>query len=371
MLYFIVLVVMILLVACGLWMRYRAQLPANQVDSPAPTAAHEPAEPVDSAHVSVVTHDTSVRTASSSKATLIGLLILIPLGVFGVYWMVGSPQHLQPATIADDNTAQPPDVEALIAQLVDHLADQPNNPQGWFLLGRTYLKLGRYDQAVQALTTLHDQTPEANAKVALADALTLQHQGQIPPQAVTLLQQALQLKPDSVTTLWLLGQAAKQQQQTAQAITYWQRALPLLDTQPEAQQKLREQLAHLQSGAEVIDASEEAALSVRVTLDAAWQEKVSADDVLFVYAKAEQGPPMPLAVSRHKVADIPLTIQLTDSMAMLPQHTLSQFTRVRVGARISKTGQATAQSGDIQSAEVIVDQAVTSDVSILIDQLNP
>ena len=314
-----------------------------------------------------------LNNAPFGIATLIGLVVLMPVSVWGIYQMVGSPQHLQPdvqtVAMADDNTAQPPDVDALIAQLVEHLAEQPNNPQGWFLLGRTYLKMGRYDQAVAALTTLHEQAPEANAKVALADALTLQQQGQVPPQAVVLLQQALQQRPQSVTTLWLLGQAAKQQNQVEQAIDYWQRALPLLGAQPEAQQALRDQLAMMQP--DTAQQESLVPLTVSVTLGPAWLDKLSLDAVVFVYAKAEQGPPMPLAVSRHTVADLPVTIALTDAMAMIPQHSLSQHPHVLVGARISQTGQAIAQSGDLQSVEVRVDRTMTDSASVLINQLIP
>jgi cytochrome c-type biogenesis protein CcmH len=309
------------------------------------------------------------------KTTLIGLITLLPVSVVGVYLLIGSPQHIEPikptTPIAMSSAAQQPDVDALIAQLVDHLAEQPNNTRGWFLLGRTYLKLGRYNEAVQALTTLHELTPEANAKVALADALTLQQQGQITPQAITLLQEALQMQPDSVTTLWLLGQAAKQQNQTTQALAYWQKALPLLNNQPEAQQTLREQIANLQPDTEATETAALSVLEVNVTLDDAWQDKVSPEDTLFIYAKAEQGSPMPLAVSRHKVAELPLTIQLNDSFAMMPQHKLSQFSKIRVGARISKTGQAIAQVGDIQSKEIQVDQDKTRIVNLIIDRKKP
>lgn len=361
--WYMMIVVVLVSIACGIglycWCRAgRMDIQASTSDEPAVEAT----SPARMTHLSI--------------ATLIGLVIMMPVGVWGIYQMVGSPQHLQyvpsdEQLVADDEKAQQPDVDALIAQLVDHLTKQPNNPQGWFLLGRTYLKMGRYDQAVQALTSLHEQAPEANAKVALADALTLQHQGQVPAQAVTLLQQALQLQPQSVTTLWLLGQAAKQQNQLAQAVEYWQRALPLLGNQPEAQQALRDQLQRIQPAVEPIDTWVEGALSVMVSLEPVWLDKVNPDDVLYVYAKAEQGPPMPLAVSQHRVADLPLTIQLTDHMAMIPQHTLSQYQQVLVGARISPSGQAIAQTGDLQSAELSVDRRETDRVSVLINQLIP
>jgi len=308
-------------------------------------------------------------TQRFSKIAWISLIGLILLCAIGLYLLIGSPQHLTDAKPATPNTGQtPPDTEALVAQLAQHLAEQPDNPQGWFLLGRTYLKLRRYAEAVEAFTTLHAQTPEANAKIALADALTLQNQGQIPPRALELLQQALKLAPNSTTTLWLLGQAAKQRNQIAQALDFWQRALPLLDNQPEAQQTLRAQIAQLQPTPSSTQDTATTGLSVHVTLDAAWKNKVKAQDTVFIYAKAVQGKPMPLAVSRKTVADLPITVELNDSLAMLPQHTLSQHAQVRVGARISPSGQAIAQAGDLFSQEVTVDRTKSTNVKLVIDQ---
>ena len=308
-------------------------------------------------------------TQRFSKIAWISLIGLILLCAIGLYLLIGSPQHLTDAKPATPNTSQtPPDTEALVAQLAQHLAEQPDNPQGWFLLGRTYLKLRRYAEAVEAFTALHAQTPEANAKIALADALTLQNQGQIPPRALELLQQALKLAPNSTTTLWLLGQAAKQRNQIAQALDFWQRALPLLDNQPEAQQTLRAQIAQLQPTPSSTQDTATAGLSVHITLDTAWKNKVKAQDTVFIYAKAVQGKPMPLAVSRKTVADLPITVELNDSLAMLPQHTLSQHTQVRVGARISPSGQAIAQAGDLFSQEVTVDRTKSTSVKLVIDQ---
>ena len=109
----------------------------------------------------------------------------------------------------------------------------------------------------------------------------------------------------------------------------------------------------------------------RFRLDAEMLDRVAATDTVFVYAKAVSGPPMPLAVARHQVADLPLKVVLNDSMAMMPQMKLSSFDRVLVGARISKTGQAMPQSGDLQSDEIETASDSTGRVQLLINQQRP
>ena len=112
-------------------------------------------------------------------------------------------------------------------------------------------------------------------------------------------------------------------------------------------------------------------LRVQVALDAELFDRVSPDDTVFVYAKAASGPPMPLAVARLTVADLPADVQLNDSMAMMPQMKLSSFPQVLVGARISKTGQATPQSGDLQSAETGSASDASDIIQLVIDAQRP
>ena len=100
-------------------------------------------------------------------------------------------------------------------------------------------------------------------------------------------------------------------------------------------------------------------------------DRTAPDDTVFVYAKAANGPPMPLAVARKRVADLPLRVTLDDSMAMMPQMRLSAFEQVLVGARISKSGQAMPQSGDLQSDEIETASDTKDNIQLLINQQRP
>ena len=177
-----------------------------------------------------------------------------------------------------------------------------------------------------------------------------------------LIQQALTLEPDSVSGLWLAGLAAQQRADHDSAIAYWQLLLPLVaddeSTSEQVNQLLAEALGGQGKEINVAEASEQATSSdtsqnsdviVEVSLSEELSGQAAADDMLFVFARAEDGLPMPVAVSRLRVADLPVTVILNDAMAMMPSRLLSAFEEVKITARISKTGNAIAQSGDLTS----------------------
>ena len=112
-------------------------------------------------------------------------------------------------------------------------------------------------------------------------------------------------------------------------------------------------------------------MRVQVEITPELARRASPSDVLYVFARAEQGPPIPLAVSRHSVAELPLTVTLDDSMAMAPQLRLSKFPSVVVGARISKSGSATPSSGDLQGHSAPLSPSGETPVSVVIDGVTP
>jgi cytochrome c-type biogenesis protein CcmH len=199
--------------------------------------------------------------------------------------------------------------------------------------------------------------------------------GNVPDEAVTLLDEILKEEPEAITALWLAGNAAHQREQFAKAQAFWERAYPLLSGEPGMQQELGAMLSQVsqQTGNawQAPAPATTAAITVNVALAPELLEKISDDDIVFIYAKAQQGPPMPVAVARHNVSELPIQVILTDAMAMMPQMTLSTTKDVLVGARISKTGQAIAQSGDLQAEEVPMNIASTKPVSLLINQIKP
>jgi len=348
-----------------------------------------------------------LSTASSSTehrdnrktalTTLLLVAVLIPAIVVPMYLHLGSPQHLDvvgpgtPAVAKQGDSSELPPIADLLVKLEKRLAEDPNNPQGWYMLGRTYMKLKKYQDAVRSFDKLNEILPnDANVMLSLSDALAMNNGGILPPRAVNLLRKTLEIEPNSTTALWLSGNAAADAGNDKQALDFWRRAYPLLSDQPQMQSKLGEMITQIEgrSGitAEPLQASapqqpvapaqvtavsdadsSAGGLRIEVALDAEMLDQVSPQDTVFIYAKAASGPPMPLAVARKTVADLPVSVVLNDSMAMMPQMKLSSFEQVKVGARITKSGRPIAQSGDLQSAETQTDNNNTETLQLLIN----
>ena len=177
----------------------------------------------------------------------------------------------------------------------------------------------------------------------------------------------LEIDPNNLKGLALAGTVAFQRKQYAQAAAYWERMLPLVPPDSEDARMVQQNVAEARS---LAGADSAARLRGTVSLSPKLQEKASPDDVVFVFARAAEGPPMPLAVARTRVRDLPFSFRLDDSMAMTPAMKLSAFPRVVVGARVSKSGSATPQPGDLQGASAPVANDA-GEVRVVIDRVVP
>ena len=173
-----------------------------------------------------------------------------------------------------------------------------------------------------------------------------------------LLVKALAMQPDNLQGLWLLGIAQNERADYAAAITTWEKLLPLLSEDPRSQQQIRQLITDATqaqstasdsevSGTDATPTVESGSLQVEVSVSAELIADLPPDTSVFVYAKAQQGPPMPLAVARSTVSQLPLSVTLSDADAMMPAMKLSAFDQLTVGARLSLSGDAIAQSGDL------------------------
>jgi len=306
--------------------------------------------------------DTQVAGPRRSNKLAIGLLIVfLPLSAIGFYLIVGTPEAINP--IAESSPSQK-QVDDLIADIEKRLEESPNDLEGWQVLSQTYLTLGRYtdaQKAYQRVLTLGGET--AFAYASLADATALAAGGQVTEEASEYIQRALTIDPDNRQALWLAGLGAAQTGDQVMAKLHWERLVPLLDDAPQQQQELRNiirdnlgdssdgPVASQQTEASMPEAeiSAQAGLTISVSLDAKISSLADANDFVFIFARASQGPPAPLGVKRLRVADLPTTVTLSDSDAMVAPMTLSKFEDVLVSARVSKSGQPIAQAGDLQS----------------------
>ena len=343
------------------------------------------------------THVTPAGRSGGGWALLVAAL-MVPAITVPLYLHIGSPELIaaQPAVqraAGHGSNGEAPPIDELVAQLRSRLEANPDNPDGWYLLGRTYMRLQNYAEAAHAFEQVVRLLPDETAGLlSLADAITMRDGRRVGPRAMELLEKALQLDPNSVTAMWLLGNAAADNGDNAKAVDYWQRAYPLLDDEPAMQSELGQMISQAGGQPPVRTASlppimggegtaatppasegtvtDGASITVEVALAPAILDKASPGDTLFVLARAESGPPMPLAVARHQVSELPLTVTLTDAMAMMPAMKLSSFSRVKVSAKVSKSGQAGTQAGDLVASDVVVDSAdPPQSVQLLIDRV--
>jgi cytochrome c-type biogenesis protein CcmH len=303
----------------------------------------------------------------------LAITLLLPLAAVGLYLVVGTPVALNGVP-----KEAPLNIDQAVAELQQHLAQKPDDVQGWLLLGQTYSAMHKGAEARDAYDkVLGLDANNTAAMVGWAEADSIQRSDHlIEGRSLELLQHAVQLEPDNQRGLWLLGISQFQHDKFAEAASTWHRLQPLLDPSSKVAQAVTEQIAVAESRAGIAPASASTAaasgpaLQVEVSLSPTLKNKLAPGDSLFVYARAEQGPPMPLAVAKLAPDAWPMHVTLTDAMAMAPQLRLSTASRVFVGARISKSGQAIAQSGDLEGDAGVVDVASKTPIKITIDKVH-
>ncbi len=329
------------------------------------------------------------QSPNTSKAGAVVVGLVVPLLALGMYAWLGSPalidgKAVPRATTASHGAGGMTMAEA-IAKLEQRLQENPDNAEGWYMLARSYIAENRYDKAASAMERVIELTGETDPNLLLqyADALAMADNGRVAGKPAEIVHKALAIKPDFPEALWLAGIAESQSDNLGKAIAYWRKAVPLLESQPESQAELKNQIdiaekklaemggtvPELAEQAPAANSGSAAGASIRVSVDIAPQlaTKADPDDAVFIYARAASGPPMPLAATRTTVSALPVTVTLDDSQAMMPQMKLSSSPQIIVGARISKSGQAIPQPGDLEGTEGPFNTSDTKEVAVTID----
>lgn len=285
-------------------------------------------------------------------------LVLVAVAAMGAagYAITGSPRFVSQApqaTPAEPSVAQ---IEQMVEGLAQRMKQEPENLEGWTMLGRSYQVMGRASDAVAAYREVLKRQPEsANAMVDVAGALAIGNGQHMTDEALALTERALKLEPDNLKALSLAGSAAFDRQDWAGAVKHWERIVAVApagsDFLPQVQagiDEARQRGGLAAPAAKAVAAATGTSVAGRVTLAAALKAQAAPEDTVFVFARAAEGPRMPLAIVRKQVKDLPFDFVLDDSMAMNPAAKLSSAAKVVVGVRISKSGNAMAQPGDLQ-----------------------
>jgi cytochrome c-type biogenesis protein CcmH len=321
------------------------------------------------------------------------LAALLPLCAVGIYFAVGSPAALDARPAAAQAPFSDRQIEAMVESLAKKVRDRPNDVEGWRLLSRSLNALGRFPEAVEAyahLLTLAPNDPDVLADYA--DALAMTQGQKLTGKPAALVAQALAIDPNHPKSLALAGTAAMNSGEYRLATGYWSRLLGQLAPESDDARQVRAILAEISaraaSGAkppalaqaprqqdpEAPSKSPRAAagatMTGRVSIDPALKSKIASGDTLFIFARSEGGPRMPLAVIRASAGELPRDFKLDDSMSMAPNMTLSSAKTVRIEARVSKSGNAIGQPGDLMGASNPIAPG-TQGVAIVIDRVLP
>jgi cytochrome c-type biogenesis protein CcmH len=294
--------------------------------------------------------------------TAMGVVVLIAAG--GLYALLGTPAALDEA-----NVRPPTTINDAIGQLEDALQRDPSQVEGWRLLGRAYASRQRLDKARDAYgraAALAPDEPDVLVEAAESSALA-DPQRRFGASAVALLAHALQVKPDHQRARWFLGIGQFQAGQAAAAARTWEPLLAQVDARTAVPLRAQINKARQEAGLPALPeptAPAGSGLRVAVALDPTLRSTVGDNAMIFVIARAPDGPPMPLAVEKHGVQDLPFTATLDDGDSPMPTQRLSTQAQVEVIARLSQTGNAIPQPGDIESAPVLVRLPAASTVRL-------
>ena len=306
--------------------------------------------------------------------TAVLVAVALPLSAVGMYMWVGEPDALNPMAVQSNDKLDPTQLLQMAESLAQKLNDKPDNLQGWVMLGRTYRTLEKFDASVQAYDRALKLSADDDLKLERVEVLAMKSQGNFEGEPWTVIRDILQRDPQNYGALLMAGSASYSHEKYADALKYWQQARkPLAADNPDVpgldeaiasvQQKLgmpvqvakgpSTQMNAAQTPAAAPSAITSGAASTGLTVSGqvaiaeALKGKVKPSDVVFIYATPANGERMPLAIFKTTVAQLPLAFTLDDSTAMTPERKLSGAGEVLVKVRVSKSGNAMPQSGDL------------------------
>ncbi len=327
----------------------------------------------------VATADATVAHARSEKGA-IAFAVALPACALAIYLLVGNPQAIQIA-----GTLQGPahgtgqeQVLAMVEQLAARLRANPDDSEGWKMLARSYAAFGRFKEASEAYANAAARaTNDAQLFADYADTLAMAQGRSLDGEPEKLIERALAIDPTNAKALALAGTIAFNREEYAKAAQYWERILPGIAPDSEAAKTVRANIAEARARAGGAIAAAPAPVAPQppgtggrisgiVKLAPALAARVEPADTVFIFARAADGPRMPLAILRRQARDLPIAFALDDSMAMTPQMKISSFPQIVVGARVSKSANATPQPGDLEGLSAPI-KVGANDVNVIID----
>ena len=304
----------------------------------------------------------------SSKVTVIGLCIFVALLSAGFYWSLGDATR-----IAEQGAQQPmtqASVEKMVTEFAVKMEKDPSNLEGWVMLARSYRILGRNEDAAKAYEragNFMDSDPQLLADYA--DVLAANANGNFTGKPLKLINQALKLDPNNLMALWLSGTASYTTGNYKAAVQAWEKVAQQLPPETEESRSIQASIADARAkgGLPSKTVAAPKGISGKIEISADLKSKVKPSDILMVIAR-KPGERMPVAVLKTSVAEFPMSFSLTDALAMNPSAPLSQLSDASIEVRISKTGMAKPEAGDLISSPQTV-KVGASNVRLVIERV--
>ena len=302
----------------------------------------------------------AASTGTSQRAVVSAVVTALVFPLLGsfVYLTLGDPMAVaEPSLTMRAGQDSAPDFAAMAEQLKAKLKTNPNDAPSWVLLGRTYRNQNQYDEAIDAYNRAVALDTDDRLAIERVEVIAAKNGGQFAGEPWDVIRKILAKNPQHANALLLAGSASFSEGQFKQALAYWstlrsqladgsQEALAVDDALRAAAEKAGVELGAPAKKPDPL-ANAASSISGRVTVSDSIKAQANPTDVVFIYAHAEQGSPMPLAIMRTTVQALPLDFNLDDSTAMRSEAKLSSQSHVTVKARISKSGQAIPQPGDL------------------------
>jgi cytochrome c-type biogenesis protein CcmH len=323
----------------------------------------------------------AVNTLRAPKKTMAVVGVLLPVAAVALYMLIGNPAGMSENAAAPHQIANQQDLEKMVMALADKLEKEPNNPKGWAMLARSYKVIGRNAESEKAFERAGSFIDDDAQMLATYADVVASNSGTLAGKPTVLIQKALKADPNNPMALWLSGTADLEAKNYPAALRTWERLASMLQPGSDDARMLQGAIddARARAGlppaksspapAVALGAAGGANISGTVELDPSLKGKAAPDDTVMVIARLP-GSRMPIAAARLRAADLPMKFVLDDSQSMNPASPISAAKEVEVEARISKTGMAKAEPGDLISAVQTV-KVGASGVALRVAKVRP
>ena len=338
----------------------------------------------DNENINLSNSKLQILNIKSKRILSLLILFILPVFVFTIYIFIGNPNSIEKSLLSEDlenignNNEDLASLDEMLNRVEKRLLDNQDNIDDWLMLANSYVVLKRFTDAVRAYENLYRLNgDDPSLLFRYADVLAMANSGIFKGKPTELVKKGLQLDPENTMGLWLAGLAEYEEGRINKAIDYWQRVLPKLEKGSDEEKNIKKYIEfaakenNISLDNSVVEKTNLSEYSIKLNIELSSDfSAVDINNTVFIYAKpVNSNIKMPIVVLRKKVSDLPLELSLDDSMSMLPNNKLSGYESVIVLARISKTGNAKSEKGDLIGVSNPISTRSKETIKIIINSI--